>query len=264
MLFLLSLLLSCGLSLNAQDKAPHYLFIGNSFTIGSGDKNTTSLNGVPGMVALLAEAGGHVKPDVMKCTQAGYSLQDHLNNTRKWEAFVDKRPWSAVVLQEYSTLPTSYDNGEKGDIETFVKSAKQMESIFESQDPDIKIYLFQTWAREKTHHIYHRNFQGGPEQMFKEVREGYQRVAKEIGATLIPAGDAWELSIKTRPELNLYLHDRYHASTLGSYLNALVIYAVVYDADPRGLPPLATVTADEATYLQNIAWQTVSKSAESK
>jgi len=134
-----------------------------------------------------------------------------------------------------------------------------MTAIIKDHHPKAKIYLFQTWAREATHKIYNDNFSGGPKQMFEELRASYHEAAEKLDATLIPCGDAWELSIQTRPSLNLYAKDRYHATTTGSYLNALVIYAVMNDADPRGLPPLATLTEEQATYLQEIAWKTLHK-----
>ncbi|WP_309384373.1 SGNH/GDSL hydrolase family protein [Cerasicoccus frondis] len=255
-LLILTLIL-CSTKLT-QAGSPEYLFIGNSFTIGSGDPDTTKLNGVPGMVALLAESAGHEKPYVEKCTQAGYSLQDHLKDSRKWNFHINKNKWTGVVLQEFSTVPTSADSGDHGNKDTFFECVEKIAKIVKSNNPKAKLYLFQTWARGPTHNIYFNQFPEGPKQMYAELRESYQEAANLIDATLIPVGDAWELSQEKRPDFNLYAKDRYHAQTRGSYLNALVIYSVIYDADPRGLPPLSTVSEEDANYLQEVAWQTVS------
>ena len=68
------------------------------------------------------------------------------------------------------------------------------------------------------------------------VRRGEIAAAEEVDGLLFPAGLAWQTAWKTDPAFPLYGPDRFHPSTLGTYLAALVVYAEVRDKSPVGLP----------------------------
>jgi hypothetical protein len=82
--------------------------------------------------------------------------------------------------------------------------------------------------------------------------------AAERGIKVAPAGIAWQRAQQSRP--NLVLHsDSVHPNVFGSYLSACVLYATVFNKTPLGLsfsewPP---ITAEQAAFLQHIAWETV-------
>ena len=60
-----------------------------------------------------------------------------------------------------------------------------------------------------------------------------------------------------RPDLDMMSADRVHASWAGSYLAAAVIYATLFDESPEGIDYSFGVAPEDASYLQDVAWQAV-------
>ena len=84
--------------------------------------------------------------------------------------------------------------------------------------------------------------------MARDVRAAYDKAAAGAGVkAVIPVGESWTRAIQTgvadpnpydgieANKLNLWTFDRYHASTHGYYLEALVIFGSVTGRDPRSL-----------------------------
>ena len=81
-----------------------------------------------------------------------------------------------------------------------------------------------------------------------------------------PVGEAWRLARERRPSLELHSPDGNHANGAGGYLTACVFYSVIHRSDPKGLAPLIItsknkiiVSADDALFLQEVAWETSEK-----
>ena len=55
------------------------------------------------------------------------------------------------------------------------------------------------------------------------ITKGYQEIATELDASVIPVGPIWMRAKELRPDLNLYF-DNKHPSPDGSYLIALIVY----------------------------------------
>ncbi|MEQ1924239.1 MAG: hypothetical protein ABL952_17195, partial [Pyrinomonadaceae bacterium] len=70
---------------------------------------------------------------------------------------------------------------------------------------------------------------------FDRVHESYELAAKGVDGVFIPAGNAWRVAWKQQPDLRLY-SDGLHATALGSYLAAGVIYKVLYNETSVELP----------------------------
>ena len=107
--------------------------------------------------------------------------------------------------------------------------------------------LYMAWAYERLGWI-----------SMAEIAEAHKDLASQLNVDVAPVGLAWLLASKERPRLALYDADREHPSIQGMYLATCVVYATVYAKDPGGLayaPP--GVTADEAAFLQRIAWRTL-------
>jgi hypothetical protein len=68
------------------------------------------------------------------------------------------------------------------------------------------------------------------------VSASYAAAARDVGAILLPAGDAWREAWTRDPNLALYSDDGLHPSAEGSYLAALVIYQRLTGRTPVGLP----------------------------
>jgi hypothetical protein len=201
------------------------LFIGNSFT---------ARNDLPCLITRLAATRG-IQIEHRLISAGGASLRTHWNAGVAPEVIRDGR-YDYVALQEQSTLP--------------VKNAKRMHENVRLFDEVIraagaKTLLYMTWAR-----------QNAPEAQ-KAITEAYDSIGRELGATVVPVGTAWQafLSKHSRPDL----HDRdgSHPTLAGTYLAACVFLAVLSGASPVGVGgDFAGLDETDRTKLQKVSWQT--------
>jgi len=253
--------------------AQSVLFVGNSFTytprsVGVG--TVSELNkgsapgGVPALFQVFAEAGGK-KPTVSMETVGGKALSFHYENKR---ALIDK-PWDIVILHDLSYGPLV----EKGDStlkESFRTHVQKLKELFVAQNPAVKIWLYETWARPdfvKSHRA------ASMESMQAELQKSYRDAANDFSLQgWVPVGDAFMAAVKkgisdnpATPEvegpLNVWGTDNHHQSVLGSYLAALLFYGTIYHEDPRSLPAdnvaagHLKISVEDSKKLQTIAWE---------
>jgi hypothetical protein len=190
-------------STSRTDRALNVLFIGNSFT---------ARNNLPGLVAQLAAADER-QLDHQLISAGGASLRMHWNKGLAPRVIERGGKFDYVVLQEQSTLP--------------VKNAKRFHENVRLFDPVIKqsgakMALYLTWARRHA-----------PESQ-EAITRAYTTIAEEIGATLIPAGVAWQAFLRAHDQPVLHDKDQSHPTLAGSYLAACVAYAALFGRSPVG------------------------------
>jgi hypothetical protein len=200
------------------------LFIGNSFT---------QRNDLPGLIATMAaEREVHIQHELISA--GGASLRNHWNAGRAAKA-IASGGYDYVVLQEQSTLP--------------VKNAKRMAENMRLFDEAIKqagarTVLYMTWAR-----------QHAPESQ-QAITAAYNAIGEEIGATVVPAGAAWQKYMAKHDRPLLYDRDQSHPSPAGSYLAACVFLAALLKINPTGIEAGATgLDESDKKALQSAAWQ---------
>jgi len=228
------------------------LFVGNSFTFGSGsavrfyrndtvtDLNNEGVGGVPALFKSFAQQAG-LDVDVALETRGGVGIDFHLENKL---GVLGRRGWDTVVAHGYSTL----DADKPRDGGKLAATAKQFGDFLRGRNPQVDYYLMSTWSRADQTYPAKGAWAGAPiEQMGKDVRVAYDKAAAAANAKVIPVGDAWNRAMAagvadTNPydgidtgKLNLWTYDNYHASTYGYYLEALVIFGSVTGRDPRSL-----------------------------
>jgi hypothetical protein len=228
------------------------LFIGNSFTFGSGsavrfyrsgsvtDLNNEGIGGVPALFKSFTQQAG-LDFDVALETRGGVGLDFHLENKL---GVIGRRGWDRVVAHGYSTL----DREKPRDPAKLIATSRQMADFLRGRNPKVEYYLMATWSRADETYPAKGAWAGQPiEVMGKDVRAAYDKAAAGSGAKVIPVGDAWNRAMQagiadTNPydgiepgKLNLWTFDHYHASTSGYYLEALVIFGSVTGRDPRSL-----------------------------
>jgi hypothetical protein len=204
------------------------IWFGNSFT------NATCCGGsasVPNIFNAIATAAGEMTPVSVNRSTNGQSLQWHLDNLgTKLGGISASDDWDYVVLQDFSTMPTTL-----GSLSQHLSSTLGMYNAVAARSPNVTPVLFETWARGYGHSYYTGGspaFPGGPAQMQQQLRDGYLAAQANIDANagvgtalLAPVGDAFE-------EMNfassLYAGDIYHAQNRGSLLAALVLYGTIY------------------------------------
>ena len=251
------------------------VFVGNSFTYGPNNfqKDTVTeliepvkRGGVPALFKALANEGGK-DPEVFHCMAPGKSLHWHLENHS------DKlfQPWDGAVLQEWSQGPvpqlSSYGPYFNKSVARFAKGMRE-------QNPEIAIFLNETWARPDI--IMKGKFEK-LEDMQAVLQDSYSKVAKKNDlAGWAPVGDAFLLAVEkgisddpsttdsVEGPINVWRDDNYHQSPVGGYLSAMVIYTKFYNADPRELPvgkgsvvEKLNIDPDIARQLQVVAYEAV-------
>jgi hypothetical protein len=199
------------------------LFIGNSFT---------ARNNLPGLVAQLAAARGK-SIEHRLISAGGASLRMHWNAGAAAQA-IQSGGYDAVVLQEQSTLP--------------IKNAARFHENVRLVDEAIKAagaktILYMTWARAHA-----------PDSQ-KALTDGYTSIGKELGATVVPAGLAWQQFLAKHSQPVLHDKDGSHPTLAGSYLAACVFFAVLFKESPVGIVlDLRGLSADDQNLLQETAW----------
>ena len=230
------------------------LFVGNSFTFGSGsavrfyradtvtDLNSEGIGGVPALFKSFTDQAG-LHYDVSLETRGGSGLDFHLENKL---GVIGRRPWDVVVMHGQSTL----DFDKPGDPAKLVATSRQMADFLRSRNPKVEIHLMSTWSRADQTYPPSGAWAGKPiEAMARDVRAGNDRAAASTPSvrSVLPVGEAWTRAMQTgvadpNPydgiapgKVNLWTYDHYHASTHGYYLEALVIFGRLTGRDPRSL-----------------------------
>jgi hypothetical protein len=203
------------------------LFIGNSFT---------ARNNLPGLIAQLAATRGkHLEHRLISA--GGASLRNHWNAGEALKA-IKEGQYDLVVLQEQSTLPIKNARRMHENVRLFAEAIK---------DAGAKTVLYMTWARRHA-----------PETQ-QAITEAYTGIGREIGATVVPAGAAWQGFLAEHDQPALHDRDGSHPTLAGSYLAACVFLAVLFQENPVGIDAeVAGLSAKDAAELQKTAWQAVS------
>ena len=220
---LLLLALSLAQGLPASPPPPlRILFIGNSLTY---------VNDVPGIVAAFAESSGLPAPVCRSVVAGGFSLEDHWEKGAAQKALAEDR-WDFVVLQQG---PSASPEG-RG---LLIRYARRFDPLI--RRAGARPALFMVWPSVERR------------RDFGSVADSYRLAAADIGAVLLPAGDAWRLAEKKAPGVKLYSADGLHPTAAGSYLAAAVIFAGLFDRDPPSgavldldLPPSQAAALREA------------------
>ncbi len=223
------------------EKPLRVLFVGNSYTY---------FWNLPQSVQAMADAQGMVA-EVRQSTAGGANLGQHWRGEKDLltREKISKGNYDIVVLQDHSRRAVDHPDSLQ------IYGGRFMDLIKRQGG---KPLLYMTWARD------------WDPFMFEPIIKEYQKLAKEEGADIAPIGKAWQLSLELRPDLALYDPDGSHPSPSGTYLNACVMYAVLFDRSPLGLPARLTThdqngellylniqSQENATFLQKVAWEVV-------
>jgi len=133
--------------------------------------------------------------------------------------------WTFVVLQEQSTLgfePRENEVPQINDPAMFFDYSRRFDAEIKKAGAKTVFYL--TWSRRDS-----------PQNQAK-LTAAYTSIAKELDATLVPVGPAWEAALHERPTFALHQVDKAHPTPAGTYLAACVFYARLFHRDPAGLP----------------------------
>lgn len=224
------------------------LFVGNSYT---------HYFEMPELLRGMAESSG-CKLNVEMVAPGGTNLDAHSRSGQTLSA-IASADWDAVVLQNFSTLPSLPvpELREK----TF-PSVGALVSAIKQNNPSTSIYYYVTWGRRDGDRVRCQknpmvcSFEGHTEAL----QRGYSLYQEEFGGALVNVGGAFLRAKhdKTSPvkHRDLYDRDGSHPSLMGSYLAASVFFATLYNSSPEGLSYPRGLSETTAKYLQSIAART--------
>lgn len=202
--------------------------------------------------------------------------------------------WDYVTIQQASI--------KSHNVATYRPFAKQLHDYIKKAAPDAKILVHETWAYRVDDPRFTRTSAAPGEpttqkDMYEGLSKAYRTIAAELGAKVIPVGDAMYLADTdpkwgyrpdkkfnfanaappTLPDQTHSLHigwrwgtgkdgkktlsmDGHHASVAGQYLGACVFFEVLFGESAVGNKYVPQeIDRDYARFLQETAHQAVSK-----
>lgn len=206
------------------------LFVGNSFTY----YNNSLHNHYRRLVA-ASEIHSENPSSARILTISGGYLPEHAAGLQQR---LDDEDWDIVVLQGHSRGPISDETSQD-----FRNSARNYARLV--REDGAEPVFFMTWA-----------YSDQPE-MTVQLDKAYSDIGEELQADVVPVGLAFAAVSKERPELELRIADARHPSLAGTYLAACTFFAVLHHLSPENLSYFAGLAADDAAYLQSVAWRVV-------
>lgn len=195
------------------------LFVGNSLT---------AANDLPAMVESIAVAAGR-SLESRTVARPNFSLEDH------WYAGVDatiaELRADVVVLQQGPSSVGTNPLHLRRWAETLAPAVR---------DAGGRPALLMVWPERARL------------EAFDAVRESYRAAAEAVEGDFIPAGEAWLAVWEADPDAGLYGADGFHPSRLGTFVAALAVFEVLFDADVRDLPPMVVEGGMAATYYEAV------------
>ena len=222
-----------GVSSGGRDESGlNVLFIGNSLTYW---------NDLPAIVAALADSAKVKRLSWVQVAFPDFALEDHWAQGSALSA-LRSRTWDVVVLQQGpSSLPENRAN--------LIEWSNRFNT--EIRKAGGKPALYMVWP------------QSNRQQDFDNASTSYQLAAESVQGMLFPVGEAWRAAWRRSSTLPLYSGDGLHPNVNGSYIAALVMFQLLYDRTPVGLPerlrlgvsgsPVLEVTRPTADILQAAA-----------
>jgi len=96
----------------------------------------------------------------------------------------------------------------------------------------------------------------------EEIEREHRNVAERLRLPIAAVGKAFRRAQQERPALAMLGRDREHETIHGTYLAACVFHGVLFGRTPEGAVYRPEgVSAEEATFLQRIAWISVREEA---
>ncbi len=213
------------------------LFLGNSLT---------AYHELPTIIERMASAAVVERPlRATRIAPGGETFYRH--SERRGEdaplTVIASGDWDVVVLQENGRVAA------RGEGESFTFAARLVRTV---RTAGAEPLFYMTWAyrdRPETH---------------ATILRTYDLLGSRLEVPVAPVGEAWRRSRETAPDIELFDADGIHPSPEGSYLAACVIFSLLYDRNPVGIPaatpdgvPVLEIDLDVARRLQEIAWRSV-------
>lgn len=206
------------------------LFVGDSFTYCNG--------GVENHVRRLAAAAKVPRAIVADSeTKGGATLKVLFGRQSVRDKI--RSGYDLVILQD--DLPEYREHT----VEPFFEYASRFDA--EIRKAGGRTVLFMAWPYERLNWV-----------TLAEIAQAHRELGRKLHVPVAPVGLAFDRALTQRPTLAMLGPDKEHESIHGTYLAASVIYATVFRESPVGCAYRPDgVSAEEAVFLQRMAWETV-------
>lgn len=199
-----------------ESKPISILFIGNSFSY---------YNSLPKLIAYFARTSGSGNLIVEGVFRGGATLKMLWHEGRALKKIRGKN-WDYVVLQERGRLGGIIKRGivHVGRPQTFIAYATRFDKEIKKIGATTLLYCPPSFLGVDL------------PQDAEKLRVAYTTLARKLRITTIQSGAAFALSLKKRPNMNLYARDKHHPNPLGTYLIASLFYRKLFHKKARNLP----------------------------
>lgn len=206
------------------------LFVGNSLTY---------TNDLPSLVKKLGKKDG-VKINTEVIAFPNYALEDHWIESNVSSALTKTKFDFVIFQQGSSALPSSRAN--------LVEYALKFSQLCKAKNA--KMCMYAVWPSGD------RSFD------FTNVLRSYEIAADTTKSILLPAGFAWKKAFDERKDFPLYSMDGFHPTIHGSFLSAMVIYAVLFKKDNFDFVthkhvPSKYITANDLQLMKRVALESI-------
>jgi hypothetical protein len=303
------MLAACGATTRAADdassarhaKTVRLLTIGNSFS-GNATRHLGQLVKSAGHVLVhrsAAVGGASLELHWTKAERHERDPKDKdglYSNGKSLKQELAREPWDFVTIQQASI--------KSHDVATYRPFARQLADYIHRHAPQSQLLLHETWAYrcDDPRFSVAKPAPGEPtsqEAMYRGLSSAYRTIAAELGARIIPVGDAYYRAdtdptwgyrpdksfdpkkaqppalpnqdhslhvgwrwVKRKDGKQLLQMDGHHANLAGEYLGACVFYGVLYDESPSDLSFVPEkLDADYARFLRQTAARAVQDAA---
>lgn len=199
-----------------ENKPISILFIGNSFSY---------YNSLPKLIAYFAQTSGSGNLIVEGVFRGGATLKMLWHEGRALKKIRSKN-WDYVVLQERGRLGGIVERGvvHVGRPRAFIAYTTRFDKEIKKIDATTLLYCPPSFLGV------------GLPYDAEKLRIAYSTLARKLRVTTIQSGAAFALSLKKRPDMNLYERDKNHPNPLGTYLIASLFYRKLFHKRVRNLP----------------------------
>ena len=174
------------------------------------DSSAMRSNDMPAKVAQFAAVSGR-QLQYRAVLYAGFNLEDHWNFGAARAALAGGR-WDVVVMQEGPPyLPEDQEH-------TRIWTARWADLAREAGARPALLTVWPDLERRSA---------------MPDIIASQRLAAQAAGAQLLPTAEAWQAAWRCGLHLSLYGPDGVHASPLGTYELALVVYGALYGAPVR-------------------------------
>lgn len=198
----------------------------------------------------LATAAGHNTPHVDGSVVPGVELAFHLANLPSALENPSGFTWDFVVMQEFSTGPTTI-----GNVNAFLSDGQELLRRLRVKSPNAVGILYETWADASASDVYTwADSLGGPTGCQTQLLTNYTTLLYALredpyhpgAARMAPVGEAFRALNFPEDLYSQYAEpapDHHHPGLDGAYIVSLIMYATIYNATTVvGLPPRANDT----------------------